>query len=76
LSEGALGFSSARSGHTDHNGLPVPSRAATVEELHALCRVLRDHEGTVVGFSPDELFGAGYSPEMCERLTRMSLDAR
>jgi N-acyl-D-aspartate/D-glutamate deacylase len=72
LSEGALGFSSSRAGHTDHFGLPVPSRASTTEELVSLCGVVSEHVGTVLGFSPDELFSTEFSDGMYDLLVRMA----
>jgi len=60
LEAGAMGLSSTRSAsHTDHNGDPVPSRHASVEELLTLCRVVRDHPGTSLEFIPtnDTIFG-------------------
>jgi N-acyl-D-aspartate/D-glutamate deacylase len=76
LTQGALGFSSSRAGHTDHYGLPVPSRASTNDELLSLCRVVAGHRGALVGFSPDELFSTQFSEPMCELLAQMALSAR
>lgn len=64
LAAGAMGFSTSRS-HTHHDGdgNPVPSRAATDEELLRLCGVVGDHAGTqleaivsgcINGFTDDE----------------------
>ncbi|MGE3621797.1 MAG: amidohydrolase family protein [Acidimicrobiia bacterium] len=56
LSAGALGFSSTWSpAHNDHDGRPVPSRAAAPSELVALAAACRDHPGTSLEF----LAGAG-----------------
>lgn len=53
LAAGGMGFSSTWSPtHNDHLGVPVPSRAATREELLALCEVVSHHEGTVLEFIP------------------------
>jgi N-acyl-D-aspartate/D-glutamate deacylase len=53
LADGALGFSSSLGeGHVDGDGQPVPSRAATFEELVALAAVLRDHPGTTLEIIP------------------------
>jgi N-acyl-D-aspartate/D-glutamate deacylase len=73
LEEGGLGFSSslART-HNDGDGHPVPSRAASREELLALCRSLRRHEGTSLEFIP----GIGvFDDEQIELMTDMSLAA-
>ena len=53
LASGGLGFSSswART-HNDADGDPVPSRAATKEELIALCETTGQHEGTTLEFIP------------------------
>ncbi len=53
LAGGALGLSSSLGeGHTDGDGRPVPSRAATFAELVALAGALRDHPGTTLEFIP------------------------
>jgi N-acyl-D-aspartate/D-glutamate deacylase len=53
LEQGALGFSSTISNtHNDAEGQPVPSRHASRDELLALARVLRAHEGTTLEFLP------------------------
>lgn len=53
VAEGALGFSSSgTASHADGDGNPVPSRAASRDELLAMCRVLRDFDGTQVEYIP------------------------
>jgi N-acyl-D-aspartate/D-glutamate deacylase len=76
LAAGALGLSSSRSGHTDHFGLPVPSRFASDEELLRLSAVLAGHPGTLIEFSPDELFAADFTERMCELMATMSTEAK
>jgi N-acyl-D-aspartate/D-glutamate deacylase len=65
LAAGAMGFSTSRAPtHHDGDGNPVPSRAATDEEILSLCRVVRDFPGTqleaivpgcINGFDEDEM---------------------
>lgn len=73
LEQGALGFSSTTSNtHNDHDGLPVPSRRATREELIALAGVCRKYEGTSLSFIP----GIGeFSKESIELMVDMSVAA-
>jgi N-acyl-D-aspartate/D-glutamate deacylase len=65
LAAGAMGFSTSRAPtHHDGDGNPVPSRAATDEEVLALCAVVREFPGTqleaivpgcINGFSEEEM---------------------
>jgi N-acyl-D-aspartate/D-glutamate deacylase len=73
LAAGGLGFSSswART-HNDANGDPVPSRAATKEELLALCEVTGRHEGTTLEFIPSV---GGFEEEHLELMADMSRTA-
>jgi N-acyl-D-aspartate/D-glutamate deacylase len=70
---GALGFSSSLGeGHLDGGGRPVPSRAATADEIVALAGALRDHPGTTLEFIPT----VGPIPrERMELMAEMSLAA-
>jgi N-acyl-D-aspartate/D-glutamate deacylase len=53
LRAGAIGFSSSwATTHADGDGNPVPSRAASPDELLALCEVLAEFSGTQVEFIP------------------------
>jgi N-acyl-D-aspartate/D-glutamate deacylase len=53
LAAGGMGFSSTWSpSHNDHTGRPVPSRAASRDELIALCSVVREFPGTTLEFIP------------------------
>jgi N-acyl-D-aspartate/D-glutamate deacylase len=49
LEAGGLGFSTSRSStHNDGEGRPVPSRAASEEEVLRLCAVVGDYPGTTL----------------------------
>ncbi len=53
LAAGGMGFTSTWStSHNDHRGRPVPSRAATKDELLALCSVVSEFPGTQLEFIP------------------------
>jgi N-acyl-D-aspartate/D-glutamate deacylase len=73
LVEGALGFSTSQvHTHNDGDGQPVPSRAASREEMERLAAAVRRHQGTTV-----ELIVAGclngFSEEDIDFLSTMSL---
>ncbi len=70
LAAGGLGFSSswART-HNDADGDPVPSRAATKEELIALCETTGTHEGTTLEFIPSV---GGFEEEHLQLMADMS----
>ncbi len=73
LAAGGLGFSSSQAAtHNDGQGDPVPSRAATPDELVALCRVVREHPGTTVEFIPTV---GPFADRHVELMTDMSLAA-
>jgi N-acyl-D-aspartate/D-glutamate deacylase len=73
MASGALGVSSSLGeAHTDGDGAPVPSRAASHAELLALARAARDHEGTTLEF----IAAMGEIPDdRIELMTEMSLAA-
>ena len=74
LAEGGLGFSSTKAtAHNDHHGDPVPSRAATDDELVALAGVCRDHPGTTLELIPS--IDPIWAPEIYELMTAMVLAA-
>jgi N-acyl-D-aspartate/D-glutamate deacylase len=75
LAAGGLGLSSSRSfTHSDGDGQPVPSRAASEEELLALCDVTGELEGTTLEFITDGCL-QGFSDGEIDLMTRMSLRA-
>ena len=73
LTAGGLGFSSswART-HNDADGDPVPSRAATREELLAFCETTSEHEGTTLEFIPSV---GGFEEEHLQLMADMSRTA-
>jgi N-acyl-D-aspartate/D-glutamate deacylase len=73
LSAGAIGLSTSRSfTHSDWEGDPVPSRAASKEELLDLCRVVGEHDGTSLEFITDGCL-QGFSDDEIDLMARMSL---
>jgi len=74
LAQGALGFSSTVSTtHNDADGMPVPSRHASNEELISLAGVCKDYEGTFLEFLP----GVGYfSDETIQLMTDLTVAAQ
>jgi N-acyl-D-aspartate/D-glutamate deacylase len=74
LEAGAIGFSSSWGlTHIDGEGQPVPSRHADRAELMALCRAVRDYEGTSLEFIPTN----GPFPAWVAELTAdMSVEAQ
>jgi len=73
IAEGGLGFSSSWAPtHNDGDGQPVPSRAATRDELIALAGALREHPGTSLEFIP----GVGrFTDEEVDVMAAMSVAA-
>jgi len=73
ITAGGLGFSSSWAPtHNDADGNPVPSRAATKDELLALCEVTGRHEGTTLEFIPAV---GGFEQEHLELMADMSRTA-
>lgn len=72
LDAGGLGFSSSwNNGHADADGIPVPSRFASREELIALCEVLSKYPGTSIEFTPQGLL-SGVKKEDFELMGQLS----
>src|SRR4051812_48272323 len=76
IEAGGLGFSTTLSStHSDGDGKPVASRAASKDELLALCRAVGEHEGTFIeGIVPGCL--DKFSDDEIELLAQMSAAAR
>ena len=75
LAAGGLGFSTSNGpAHHDGDGNPVPSRAASPEEVLALAGALRDHDGTTVELIIDGCVH-GFTPAEIELMTAVSLTA-
>jgi N-acyl-D-aspartate/D-glutamate deacylase len=73
LAAGGLGFSSSNAPtHNDMSGQPVPSRAATREELIALAGAVGGHPGTTLEFIPT--IGT-FADEHMDLMASMSLAA-
>lgn len=74
LAEGGMGFSSSQAPtHNDGDGHPVPSRAASAEELIELSRCLRDYPGTLLEFIPTV---GPFGEQHMQLMTDMSLAAQ
>ena len=75
IASGGLGLSSSRSfTHRDGDGEPVPSRAASEEELLTLCGVVGEYEGTSLEFITDGCLN-GFAEAEVDLMARMSLEA-
>jgi N-acyl-D-aspartate/D-glutamate deacylase len=75
LEAGGIGFSTSRSmSHRDGDGHPVPSRAASEEEVLALCRVVAEFDGTSLEFITDGCL-KGFADAEIDLMVRMSLAA-
>jgi len=76
IEAGGLGFSSSQAyTHDDGDGQPVPSRHAKLEEILALCEVVRRYPGTTLEYITDGCLN-GFSDEEVERMAQMSYTAR
>jgi N-acyl-D-aspartate/D-glutamate deacylase len=74
IEQGAMGFSTSLSPtHCDGDGMPVPSRHATREEVLALAKVASEYEGTIVELIPDV---ANFTEQAYHILTDVSLAAQ
>ena len=76
IEAGGLGFSSSQAyTHSDGDGEPVPSRHATMEEVLALCEVVRRYPGTTLEYITDGCLN-GFSDDEVERMAQMSYVGR
>ena len=75
LDAGAMGFSSSQAPtHNDGDGNPVPSRAATKEEMVRLAAALHNHEGTQLELIIPGCLN-GFTDDEVDLMTEMSLAA-
>ncbi|MBW2424474.1 MAG: amidohydrolase family protein [Deltaproteobacteria bacterium] len=75
LDAGGIGLSTTRSfTHSDWEGDPVPSRAASESELLDLCRVVGEKDGTSLEFITDGCL-LGFKDAEIDLMARMSLEA-
>ncbi|MFK7896330.1 MAG: amidohydrolase family protein [Myxococcota bacterium] len=75
IEAGGLGLSSSRSfTHRDGDGEPVPSRAASEDELLTLCDLVGEHEGTTLEFITDGCLH-GFEDAEVDLMAQMSLRA-
>ena len=76
LAAGGMGFSTSLSStHNDAEGLPVPSRSASDDEVLALCTVAGEHEGTTLEAILEGCLSE-FSDREVELMAQMSARAR
>jgi N-acyl-D-aspartate/D-glutamate deacylase len=76
LNAGAVGFSSSQSAtHNDGDGQPVPSRAASEEELLTLAAAVAEHPGTSLEYIPAGL-ARGFDEADLRLMAGMSVAAQ
>jgi len=76
IEAGGLGFSSSQAyTHSDGDGEPVPSRHATLEEILALCEVVREYPGTTLEYITDGCLN-GFDDDEIERMAQMTYTGR
>jgi N-acyl-D-aspartate/D-glutamate deacylase len=73
LADGALGFSTSQvHTHNDGDGRPVPSRAASRDEMERLAAAVRDHDGTTIELIVPGCLN-GFTEQEVDFLASMSL---
>jgi N-acyl-D-aspartate/D-glutamate deacylase len=76
IEAGGLGFSSSQAyTHSDGDGEPVPSRHAELDELLALCEVVRQYPGTTLEYITDGCLN-GFDDDEIERMAQMTYTGR
>jgi N-acyl-D-aspartate/D-glutamate deacylase len=76
IEAGGLGFSTTLSfTHSDGDGKPVASRWASRDEVLALCRTVKDHEGTSLEYVTDGCL-RGFSEDEVDMMAEMTLAGR